>query len=180
MNPAVSLLCPVHFPPFIILAVFLFLSTSALMPLVLGYRTLWRLMYHRGALLGSGQRVRGRVAGPLPPGSLVFGRDGAGALVAEPFCLEAGRARVVVDPGRSLLRGWPRRVKVGDRVTVDGFSDTVTLPGERLYRDNLSEPGLYAVQIARGTLPALRRLTRTITALWLSSLLVLLAIPAFF
>jgi hypothetical protein len=176
MSPAVSLLCPVQFHSFIIVTLFIFLVTGVVMPLALGYRILWGMMYHPGPLLGDGKRLQGRVTGTPPPGTLVFGRDAAGRQVAEPFILMAGETTVLVDPRFSQLKGWPQRICVGDRVTVDGFSDSVPVSGERLYRQNHTEPGLFAVQIARGTLPGLCVLTRTLSALWLSSMLVLLVV----
>lgn len=176
------LLCPVSLPAHVMLSLPLFLLCSCALPLLGIYRFYWYLLYARGPLLGRGVRIQGRVAlaGEVPPGRpVVFGRDSGGALMSGPFLVIQDSQLISVDPEGALLKGWPRRVRLGDRVTVDGVEQAMELDGERLYREPGLTPGIAAVQIIRGALPQLRRLTWILVVTWLVSLGLILSTPLF-
>lgn len=170
-----TLLCPHHVSPFAIFAGGLVtLVALALVPASL-YRIFWVLRYHRGAMLRRGVRLRGRIVGPPPVGSVVFGRGRGDALVAETFELETAEGEVLVCPEGALLRGLPRRVRVGDRVTVDGFPEALDRQGERLYRQQGGQRGVRAVQVIRGTWPALHWLLPAMVAVVVLAVAVIFA-----
>jgi hypothetical protein len=164
-------LCPV-LPEYVAFAGFGLVAITPLLPLVLLYRLVWWRRYGRNALTHLGERVCGTIVGPDPPGTIVV--DGRGrARVARTFALEAkGGQTIVVAPEGAVIKGWPRRVRVGQRVTVDGFPDSIAVEREHLYREPGSSTGLMAVQIARGSWPACRLVAPCMFAAWLLCLLV--------
>jgi hypothetical protein len=173
------LLCPVHLPAHMVVILPLFMLCSCVLPLLGMYRFYWYLLYARGPLLGRGVRVQGQVSslcGEAVEGwPVVFGRAPGGVLMDGPFVVVQGNSRVSVDPCGALLKGWPRRIRLGDRVTVDGVDQAVPLPGERLYRDPVLSPGIAAIQIIKGTLPRLHKLTWVLALTWLVCLGLLLS-----
>jgi len=161
-----------------LIALPVFLLSSGILPLLALYRLYWFVLYARGPLLGNGQRVTGRVVSPervVGQRPVLFGYTGDGELVVRPFLVLHGDEQVLVNPAGALLRGWPRRIRLGDRVTVDGLEEPVALDGEQIYRENGVAPGLSAVQVVRGCPPPLRKLTMFLLGAWLLSLGVLLS-----
>ena len=175
------LLCPV-LPAHVLISLPLFMFCSCALPLLGIYRVYWHLLYARGPLLGRGVRVQGRVdlPGEAPEGRpVVFGKARGGTLMSGPFLVRQGAELIPVDPEGALLKGWPRRIRLGDRVTVDGVDQAVALPGERLYREPRLAPGIAAVQVIRGALPRLALPTRVLAVIWLVSLGMILSTPLF-
>ncbi len=167
-----TLLCPTYIPLHLVVATPIFLLASGIVPLLGLYRIYWFIMYARGPLLGRGVRVQGRVVAPArveESRAIVFGRTPSGEMWSSPFLVLQGDQEVLVNPEGAILRGWPRRVRVGDTVTVDGFDEAVTLAGDRLYRENVAAPGLGALQVVRGCPPPLSRATRIMAFVWLAS-----------
>lgn len=177
------LLCPIHLPLHVALSLPLFMLCSFALPLLGIYRFYWHLLYARGPLLGRGVRVQGRVSslcGEATEGRpVVFGRARGGVLMDGPFVVVQGNSRVSVDPSGALLKGWPRRIRLGDLVTVDGVDQAVPLPGERLYRDPELSPGIAAIQIIKGALPRLHKMTWVLVISWLVCLGLILSTPLF-
>lgn len=170
---SLTLLCPMHIAPYLLVVIPIFLLHSGLLPLIALYRLYWYIMYSRGLLLGGCVRIQGRVIAPgrvEESRPMVYGHTPSGELVTEPFLVLSGDDEVRVDPARALLRGWPRQVRLGDLVTVDGVDDALPLAGEQAYRQNGVTPGLKAIQIVGGCPPQLRRATRIIGGIWLVSL----------
>ena len=178
------LLCPVYLPAHVLISLPVFLCCSVTLPLLGLYRIYWHLLYARGPLLGRGVRIQGRVDLPQAAQAregrpVVFGKARGGTLMSGPFLVRQGDDRIPVDPEGALLKGWPRRVRLGDRVTVDGVDQAVALPGERLYREARLAPGIAAVQVIRGALPRLAMPIKVMVVLWVVSLGLILSTPIF-
>lgn len=163
-----ALLCPVFIPPHLFFVGGLFTMVSVALPLVALYQIWWVWRYHRGAMLAQGTRLRGTIVGPGLPDALIYGRGSHGELVARTFELELGDDVARICPAGALLRGWPRRLRVGSSVTVDGFFGNLEPSTERLYREAAVEQGMRAVQITRGTWKPRVRLLRGLVLTWLA------------
>jgi len=140
------------------------LLLTPLLPIVGAYALLWWGRYH--GFLRQGSRLRGRVVGPAPEGTVVFGYTSDKKPVSRPFQLAAGEQIVWVSAQNAVLRG-PSRLRVGHKATVDGTFGPLELREEHLYRETPTDHGLLAAQVARGTWPRLRGLVRSVAIAWL-------------
>jgi hypothetical protein len=159
-----TLCCPISPPLTLIIGGWGLLILTPLLPFVAAYALLWWGRYH--GFLRQGSRLRGRIVGPAPRGTVVMGYTAGKKPVSRPFQLASGDQVVWVSPQTAMLRG-PSRLKVGHKATVDGTFGALELGGEHLYRETPTEHGLLAVQVARGSWPRLRGLVRSVAIAWL-------------
>jgi antitoxin component YwqK of YwqJK toxin-antitoxin module len=118
------------------------------------YRLLWRRRYGTPEITGQVLRLSGAVAGPKPIGELIYARF-SGQAIAPFELLHELKTRYLVFPSETHLAVHCRKIRVGDRIVVDG------LPGDDIltdisYREVQAKPTLVALQISRRVWPRLR------------------------
>ena len=169
------LLCPLSDFPYMLprcVPTAALITWSSLVPL--GFLLCWLAAGIRHRRYAGVHRVAGVVTASDGAGPVVLGRADDGAWVARPFTLRARGQTLAVAPTSAAVRGWGRRVCVGQRVIVEGVEGVVRLPGEQLFRGTSTLPGLEAVQVHLPLPRPLGLLVLTVLGGWLTFVLVLL------
>lgn len=171
-----TLLCPITDFPFMLpecVPVGAILTISSLVPLAVLMHLVRLYQRRRQAQLLGNIQLRGVVTGFGEPGAVVCGP------LDDPwhtFRLRCPDDEVLVSPRGARIRTWPRTVCVGHRVTVVGIDGTVLSPGEQLFRQPGSRPGIEAIEISRDRRRLSTLLITAVLLAWLGFVVALLVI----